>query len=65
MLIYFQFKMMRQRMTLQEIYQYLGQKNFNLSSDKILRDPLGNPDIIWNILTFLTQNIRDTKFDQI
>lgn len=52
-------------MTLQEIYQYLIQKNFNLSSDRILKEPLANPDIIWNIIVFLTINLRDTKFDQI
>lgn len=57
--------MMRQKMTFNEIFQYLSQRNFNLTSDKVLKDPLGNPDIIWNILIFLTQNIRDTKFDQI
>lgn len=56
---------MRQKMTFNEIFQYLSQRNFNLTSDKVLKDPLGNPDIIWNILIFLTQNIRDTKFDQI
>lgn len=56
---------MRPRMTLQEIYQYLIQKNYNLASDRTLKEPAANPDIIWNIIVFLTLNLRDTKFDQI
>lgn len=56
---------MKQKMSIHDIFLYLGQKNFNLTSEKVLKDPLGNPDIIWNILIFLTQNIRDTKFDQV
>lgn len=48
-----------------EIYQYLMQKNFNLTSDKILKEPYLNYDIIWNILVFLANPIKSTKFEQI
>jgi tRNA A22 N-methylase len=54
----------RPRLSIHDIYQYLIQKNFNLSSDKILKDPLSNADVIWNILVFLTSNLKDTKYDQ-
>lgn len=29
-------------MNLNEIYQYLEKRNFNLTSDKTLKDPVGN-----------------------
>ena len=48
-----------------EIYQHLMQKNFNLTSDKILKEPHLNYDIIWNILVFLATPLRTTKFEQI
>jgi tRNA A22 N-methylase len=54
----------RPRLSFHDIYQYLIQKNFNLSSDRILKDPLSNADVIWNILVFLTNNLKDTKYDQ-
>jgi hypothetical protein len=53
---------MRAKLNAHEIYQFLIQKNFNLSSDKILKEPQQNADIIWNILIFLAFNIKDTKF---
>lgn len=53
---------MRAKMNINEIYQYLEKKNFNLTSDKILKDPAANPETIWNILYFLTSPIKDTKY---
>jgi hypothetical protein len=55
----------RPKLPIHEIYQYLTQKNFNLSSDRILKDPQANSDVIWNILVFLSNNIKDTKYEQI
>lgn len=55
----------RPRLPLHEIYQYLAQKNFNLSSDRVLKDPQANSDVIWNILVFLSNHLKDTKYDQI
>lgn len=49
---------MRAKMNINEIYQYLEKKNFNLTSDKILKDPAANPETIWNILYFLTSPIK-------
>ena len=54
--------MMRAKMNVHEIYQYLAFKNFNLTSDRILKEPHLSPYIIWSILVFLISNIKDTKY---
>lgn len=56
---------MRAKMSLHDIYQYLGQRNFNLSSEKVLKEPHSSPDVIWSILHFLAVNLKDTKYEQV
>lgn len=52
-------------MSVHEVNQYLSSKNFNLASDKVLKEPQSNPESIWSILVFLAMNIKDSKFEQI
>lgn len=53
---------MRPKMSAHEIYQYLSQKNFNLMSDKVLKEPQSSPETIWGILVFLATPIKDSKY---
>ena len=53
------------RLSHQEIYQYLSAHNFNLTSEKILKDPQSYSDIVWNILYFLSAEIKDGAYDHL
>ena len=53
------------RLSIQEIFHYLNAQDFNLSSEKILREPQSHPEIIWSILVYLCTPLKDDRYEQI
>lgn len=48
-----------------EICSYLKDQNFNLTQDKIFKDLHANWDIMWDIMVFLCDRIKDTRYEQL